>query len=157
MIIAMTLFTVSVVTYRYMFQTSQNFKKAIEKGFIVPDLDEDWSRQEKTVILALSTECSFCTDSSNFYKLLTDKSDQNREIKIMAVFPQDKKVSEIYLKNIGVKIDTVKQAKLRDLGVIATPTIILVDSKRQVVDSWVGKLDEKSQTEVVEAIFKRNH
>jgi thioredoxin-related protein len=151
-IIVMTLFTASIVIYRYLFQSSQTANSRVEKGFIVPTLGENWDTQERTVILALSTECRFCTENSDFYKMLVDKFSETEGIRIMAVFPQDKEISEQYLQNLGIKISVIKQTKLRDLGVSGTPTIILVDNKRKVVDSWVGKLDEKSQTKVIESI-----
>ena len=150
-VIVMTLITGAFVTFTYLFQPDQPDEAKIERGLLLPALIEDWGSQEKTIILALSTTCIYCTDSAGFYRTLVDKFGESKEIRIIGVFSEEKEVGEKYLQKLGVKINFIEQASLADINVVATPTIILIDKNRRVVDSWVGKLNETSQTEVLKA------
>lgn len=151
LVIAMTLFTGAFIAYSYLPQSVQKPVK-IEKGFLIPTFDEKWGEYEKTVILALSTKCKFCTESAGFYQKLTNKFSKSNRVRIIALFPQEKQESEKYLNDLGVDINVIKQSKLSEVQVKGTPTIILADKDRRVINSWGGKLDETSETEVLNTI-----
>ena len=72
---------------------------------------------------------------------------------MLAVVPGDKIEVARYLSEQGVLVDDVINASLSDIKVSATPTLFLVDRSGHVTDVWVGKLDERRETEVVQRIF----
>ena len=72
---------------------------------------------------------------------------------MLAVVPGDKIEVARYLSEQGVLVDDVINASLSDIKVSATPTLFLVDRSGHVRDVWVGKLDERKETEVTQRIL----
>jgi thioredoxin-related protein len=108
--------------------------------------DIDWKNNKRTLLLALSTTCHFCTDSSPFYVRLTKVA---KSAHLIAVFPQSTEDGKQYLNSHGVGIEDVHQSTMGSLGVQGTPTLILVDDKGVVLNSWVGKLPADREAEVL--------
>lgn len=114
----------------------------------------DWNNSSGTLVLALSTACRYCTDSLPFYKKLSESAARQSGIKLVAAFPQSVEESTIYLKDKGVSVDLVLNRQPNDLNVAGTPTLILVDERGAVVNSWVGKLPPEKEAEVVESMLE---
>lgn len=72
---------------------------------------------------------------------------------MLAVVPGDKIEVARYLSERGVLVDDIINASLSDINVSATPTLFLVDRSGNVRDVWVGKLDERKETEVIQRIL----
>src|SRR6266446_340752 len=108
-----------------------------------------WDKQSKTLILALSTACHFCSESGPFYQRLVE---QSKKTHLMAVLPQSVNDGKRYLSGLGVTLEDVDQNALGSLGVHATPTLILVDSKGMVTDFWIGKLPADKERDVLSKI-----
>lgn len=109
--------------------------------------DTDWSRQPKTLIIALKAGCQFCSESAPFYKRL-QVSAQNKSVKLVAVLPGKQEASMAYLSELGIANLDVKQLPLNILQVGGTPTLILANDKGEVMDFWVGKLSPEKEPEV---------
>jgi thioredoxin-related protein len=127
--------------------------KPIEKVNL-PDVlpDVDWQKNRQTLLLALSTTCHFCTESAGFYQKLKRESDKTH---LLAVFPQSASEGEDYLKKLAVSVDEVRQVPFENLNVSGTPTLLLVGSNGEAVDSWVGKLTSNQEAQVL-ARLKQN-
>jgi thioredoxin-related protein len=113
----------------------------------------NFSEQKKTLILALQAGCHFCADSAPFYKRLIENN-KDKNIKIVAVLPSSTQESEDYIKGLGIKDLEVKQASLGSLQVRGTPTLILANEKGEVINSWVGKLPDFKEEEVLKTVFQ---
>jgi thiol-disulfide isomerase/thioredoxin len=111
----------------------------------------DWSTNRQTLVMALSTECHFCTESMPFYRTLVAAA-PNKTIKLVAVFPQEQSVAREYLKKMNVQIDDVRQLPLDSVNVRGTPTLILVNGGGEVIKSWVGKLPDTGEKELLSAL-----
>ena len=107
----------------------------------------DWAKNQRTLILAISTQCHFCTDSLPFFQKVT--KDSGCHVKTLALLPQDKAQAEEYLSKGGVKVDDVRQVKLDSIGVNGTPTLLLVNAGGTVIDEWQGKLALDQQEQVL--------
>ena len=112
---------------------------------------EDGRGSPKTVVLALSTNCHFCTESAGFYRELSLQCHQ-RHIPIIAVLPQEIAASQSYLASEGVTVDEVRQVQLSDLRVDGTPTLVIVDGSGVVKKVWYGKLPSNKEKEVLDEI-----
>ena len=112
----------------------------------VSSLNVDWKQSELTLVLALSTECHFCTESSPFYRQLTK---ERNSVRIVAVLPQEISESKKYLDDLGIKVDEVRQTSLPAIGVEGTPTLILVDMGGVVKNTWHGKLSRTQESLVL--------
>ncbi len=98
----------------------------------------DWKANGRTLVMVLSTQCHFCTESAPFYKQLAQQRAAN--VRLVAAFPQAITDGQKYLSGLGVTADDVKQVQLETLGVNATPI---------VTQSWLGKLPTEKEAEVI--------
>ena len=109
----------------------------------------DWSKNERTLLMALSDQCHFCSASSPFYQRLTKEMSAQENIGLIAVFPQSANEARKYLNTLGVSIADVRQSSFDALGVIATPTLVLVNKEGIVINTWRGQLPPSKEDEVL--------
>lgn len=110
----------------------------------------EWEKNNRTLLLILSTTCRFCTENSPFYQRLAREKAKQGGVSLIAVLPQSVGDSQKYLNDLGVTVDDVKQAGLDAVQVRGTPTLILADRTGAVVESWVGKLPAEAEREVLD-------
>lgn len=110
----------------------------------------DWSGNGKTLIVAISTHCHLCTDSAPFLHRLEEKASKN--VKMVAVLPESVSEAKQYLGSHGLHIDQVRQISLGSIGVMGTPTMLLVDGGGVVTRVWTGKIQPPEQDQVLNAI-----
>jgi thioredoxin-related protein len=106
----------------------------------------DWAKNKRTLLLALSTTCHFCTESGPFYQRLVKGHGATQ---LIAVMPQAVEEGRQYLKKLGVEINEVKQVSMSTLGLSGTPTLVLVDNNGKVANVWVGALSPNMENEVL--------
>jgi hypothetical protein len=111
--------------------------------------DVNWAGNGQTLLLVLSRDCHFCTDSAPFYQRLTRETAGRPDVHLIALLPQEVEEGRKYLAGLGVPISEVRQASLSSVGAHATPTLILVDQNGVVKNSWVGKLAAPEESEVL--------
>jgi len=116
----------------------------------------DWSKNGKTLVLGLQKGCHFCTESADFYRRLRDEQAKFNGVRFVAVLPQSVDEASAYLLGLGVSVDLVKQSPLDDIGVEGTPTLLLVNDKGVITDSWIGKLRAERETEVLAKLESLN-
>ena len=114
-------------------------------------LGVDWAKNRRTLVLALSTTCHFCTESAPFFRRLGEE----KEVKTVAALPQSVSEGKKYLAGESVHVDEVRQVSLNGLGIMATPTLLLVNEAGVVTDVWVGKLQPDQENEVLSAMEKK--
>ncbi|MDQ3254940.1 MAG: redoxin family protein [Acidobacteriota bacterium] len=108
--------------------------------------DVDWAKNSKTLLLALSSTCYYCTESAPFYRQLVQKKGN---VRLIAVLPQAVDSGRKYLDTLGVAVDEIQQASFSSIGVVGTPTLILVDNAGVVTNEWVGALTTDKETEIL--------
>jgi hypothetical protein len=118
----------------------------IKRGDKVTVSGIDWRKSQKTLLLALSTACHFCTESSPFYRRLVNERTSTR---LVALVPQAEEEGRAYLRSVGVGIDEVRHVTFKGLGLTGTPTLLLVDENGVVSDVWVGALTPNKEEEVI--------
>lgn len=109
----------------------------------------EWGKNERTLLLILSTSCHFCTESAPFYQRLAQEKAKKGGVGLIAVLPQSVGDSQKYLNDLGVSVDDIKQAGLDTVQARGTPTLVMVDRTGTVVESWVGKLPAEKEGEVL--------
>jgi hypothetical protein len=109
----------------------------------------DWKANGRTLVLALSTVCRYCTESGPFYQRVAQQRATNQNIRLVAVFPQSVADGQKYLSDLGVTVDEVRQARLDSINVMATPTLILANADGVVAESWQGKLPGETESELL--------
>jgi hypothetical protein len=114
----------------------------------VSSLDIDWKKSKVTLLLVLSTQCHFCTESAPFYRELKKRDG----VHIVAVLPQDLPESKKYLTQLGIGVDEVRQVSLPSIGVEGTPTLLLVDQEGAIKNTWRGKLSRLQESSVLDRL-----
>jgi hypothetical protein len=117
--------------------------------------DVDWAQNGQTLLLVLSRDCHFCTDSAPFYQRLTRETAGRPDVRLIALLPQEVAEGRKYLAGLGVSVNEVRQAAISSVGARATPTLILVDQNGVVQNSWVGKLAAPEEAEVLSRLAAR--
>lgn len=121
-------------------------RRGLERGDTVAVPSIDWRKNGKTLLLALSTTCHFCTQSASFYQRVVK---ERGDAQMVALLPQPVGEGQAYLKQLGVSVADVRQVSLVKLGLSGTPTLVLVDGDGVVTDVWVGALAPSREDEVI--------
>lgn len=114
----------------------------------LPQLGIDWSQSNQTLLLSLSKDCHFCTESAPFYRRLAQERSDQKNTRLIAVFPQPISDGSKYLQQLDVSVDEVKQYSYQATVASATPTLILVGRSGNVLGVWTGKLNADKEQEV---------
>lgn len=122
-------------------------------GMKLPLTNMDWGTSGKTVVLALSANCHYCTESVPFYRELIQRRAGRGDVRFVVLMPQSIDISKQYLSDHNLVVEEIRQSALIGKMVSGTPTLIIVDSAGIVLNTWVGKLRPEAETEVVQQIF----
>jgi hypothetical protein len=145
-IILAALLVGTVAVKNYLLPTRPSYEIAAGTKISLPSVD--WSHG-KTLLLVLSRDCPYCTQSAPFYRRLVRETKGQPGLQLVAVLPQSPKQATTYLSGLKVPLTNIRQAAIPDLGVRGTPTLILVDNKGSVIRSWVGKLPTDKEDDVL--------
>jgi thiol-disulfide isomerase/thioredoxin len=132
--------------------SSASRRASIQAGTKISLPGIDWSKSTRTVVLALSTTCHFCSESAPFYRKLEHQKPNG--VRLVAVFAQPVEDSRDYLNKLGISLSDVVQSSLGSVGVSGTPTLLLIDNEGSVTDSWVGKLSDNEAAKVFAQIHQ---
>jgi hypothetical protein len=106
----------------------------------------DFTRKDKTLLIAISDTCHFCKESQPFYRKLAETP--NSTANLVAVLPMPQPDADNYVRaTISSSLQAVS-SPLAAIDVDRTPTLLLVDRKGKVIKAWVGKLDDAGQKQV---------
>jgi hypothetical protein len=113
----------------------------------------DWGRSDRTLMLALSTQCHFCDDSSGFYRRLSREA-AAAGVPIVAVFPQSADEARTYWMNHSLPLAVVEFVQVPEdrLPISGTPTVVLLDRKGVVLRAWTGKQPASGEAEIIHAV-----
>lgn len=103
------------------------------------------------IVLGISTECPFCEKNVGFYKKLSGLEKPGR-LAFYTIFPQTKNEAKSYLQKKGIHPTGVISSSLAKYQINGTPTLVLVNDRGKVLQSWVGTLNSSKQAEVVRQI-----
>jgi hypothetical protein len=113
----------------------------------------DWGKNQRTLVLALSTHCHYCTESAPFFRRLRDEAGSG--IQVVAVLPETVQEAQEYLTAEGLQVEVVKQVSLATIGVSGTPTMLLVNRGGTVTKLWKGKVQAKEEDSVLQVLRDR--
>ena len=114
--------------------------------------DVDWAQNGQTLLVVLSNECHFCTESAPFYNKMILTAAERKDLRVIAVFPQAVDEAKAYLAQIQVPISDVRQISFYSIGVRGTPSLVLVDKAGLIKDAWLGRLRPDKEAEVLQRI-----
>jgi hypothetical protein len=126
-------------------------KAGFEKGQRLPPIPGiSYGDAPKTLVIALNTNCRFCSESVPFYNRLAEAQRSNKTpVRILTVFPNSEHEVQQYTQEHQFALTSKSAVSLQSLNIDATPTMILLDRNGTIVDFWVGKLSESAEEQVV--------
>lgn len=120
----------------------------VSPGVRIPLTGVDWKAGQKTLLLVVSNQCHFCSESAAFYRRLAAGA-AARDVHLIALLPQPVSDGREYMKSLDVPIQDVRQVEMQTLNVRGTPTLVLVDQEGIVRNVWRGKLPAEKESEVM--------
>jgi thiol-disulfide isomerase/thioredoxin len=148
-IVIVALLVGTLFVRNYLGQGSKPQPIAVGSKFKLKDVN--WKANGKTIVLALSTTCHFCTESAPFYRELVKKAEAHN-VRTIAVFPQSPTEATTYLTAEEVKVGSIQQSLLPDIQVSGTPTVLLIDENGQVKAVWIGKLPAEREKDLLDKL-----
>lgn len=112
----------------------------------------DFSTSPSTLLMFIQSSCKYCTESMELYRTLAK---QPRTTRLIAVGSEPADSLVEYLRRHDVVVDEVKSVSTTDWRVTGTPTLLLVGRDQKVRGVWIGKVDEKRSSAVVDAVLAR--
>jgi peroxiredoxin len=153
-IIAVAILLGILLVNRYLMLPGSPKSEPVEGARIKPGMKlslsgVDWGRGDKTLLMVLSTNCRYCTESVPFYQRLAQQKALRKNARLIAILPQSHGEAEKYLNDHGISVDEVRQPAPGAAYARSTPTLIIVDKTGSVAGSWVGKLPPEKEAEVM--------
>lgn len=140
------------ILLRNVFSPPAGLPAAIPAGTSIQLGDVDWARSRQTLLIALSVDCRYCSESAPFYQRLLQTVADRPDVQVVAVLPQQVDQARAYLETLRVPVKEIRQVSLGSIHVIGTPTLILVDGRGLVTHSWIGKLPPDKEAEVLDRL-----
>jgi thiol-disulfide isomerase/thioredoxin len=147
-IIAAGALVIALVIARHRAQETSEVTQAKEIAQLrlsLPSLEQP-DGKHKVLLIAMSTTCSFCKASIPFYKRL--ESRVSSAAKVVAVFPQSDAEVQQYEKQEGLSLPFKSNIQFDRMGVVGTPTVILVDQWGHPQRTWMGLLKQGDEAEI---------
>lgn len=112
----------------------------------------NWPDHRLSIVIAMTTTCSFCAASLPFYERLSAAVGNSPGVALLVVSPEPTERVRSFLKINRVQSSNVLQASLPSIGVVATPTVIALDSGGVVKRVFRGLLDDSRQNELLSLV-----
>jgi hypothetical protein len=109
-----------------------------------------WEQSPTTLVLAITSHCPYCLRSLPLYRRL-DKlaQDGNQGVWLFVVSPESTRTMEAFLSDEQIKPRKILRSSLAEIGVSATPTLLIVDQSGTVRHVFVGQLDEQRERQLM--------
>ena len=104
----------------------------------------EYATAPKTLVLVLSSQCRYCTESMPFYLKLAEMR-ASASYRMVVVGLETREVLSEYLASHKLQPDAVISAASGTLKVSGTPTLILVEKTGAVTAQWSGALRGREQ------------
>lgn len=122
----------------------------VKAGDRLADLDGwEWAAHDRTLVLVLRKGCHFCEDSAPFYQRLGAEQQDGSNTPILAVFPDTAETVKEVVQSEGLKVHALAGVRLERLKVSGTPTLLLVDGRGTVLNTWIGMLSPRQELDVL--------
>jgi hypothetical protein len=135
------------------FQTAPHTSEPFfQIGRSLPVTGLQYSDANANVVLALSSDCQFCSASAPFYRRLLTLTSGRNDLKFTAIFRQPASEASNYLTSMKVPTDRINVlgSSLSFPGkAVGTPTLLVVGNDGIVRKAWVGKLSHNQELEVL--------
>ncbi len=156
LLVALLLTAATVIYFRFFRVSGESPELEVMGGLYVGSsvsAEIDWTKKKQTLIIALDPSCQYCVQSSAFYQRLSGEipRDHTQVVALMSI-PENQ--GRVFLDQLGLVADGIKQVSFKQVGVFVTPTIVAVDSIGMAKAIWIGKLDREAEDELLSVVHE---
>jgi hypothetical protein len=106
-----------------------------------------------TLVLVITSQCSYCVEALPFYRRLAEMSVASAgDLRLIAAMPENSNDARAFLQHAGVGIDSVLSISPRRVGARIFPTLLLLDQNGRLQKYWVGELHDDEQQQVISTL-----
>jgi thiol-disulfide isomerase/thioredoxin len=114
----------------------------IEGAYLPPLGGYGWDSHKATLVIALRSGCPYCEASMGFYGRIADEwKRQTLRAYPLVLYPDPAKGVRPEIRDMG-RLTSMDYEKI---GVVGTPTVLLVDSRGRVLRKWIGQLSPSEE------------
>ena len=124
----------------------------LRKGAAFPQLPAiDFSKSQKTLLVAMDSKCDYCNESLPFFKNLAENiRARSNDARVIALFQSEE--SKRYVEQNQLNMDVVFGVDFKALNLSAIPAIILIDNNGTILDLWFGKPSKNSEEQIIKGL-----
>ncbi|WP_321470775.1 hypothetical protein [uncultured Paludibaculum sp.] len=111
------------------------------------------SGQKVTVVVGLSSKCTFCSRNLELYQQLVAL--RSRDLRVVLAMPQQKAEAESYAAEHQLSADAIVSSPLDKFFITATPTILVLDQRSVVTSAWIGVLSETRRKDLLSHLMQQ--
>lgn len=148
-IVLVALFLCGLVAKILLFDRPANYDYAIAPHAKLSIDGVDWTKTDRTILVALGKGCKYCTESAQFYHRLVQSLADHTNVRFVAVFSEKETDAEDYLSSLGISGSEFRYVSLRSIGIRNLPTLAILDRNGIVNEIWIGKLPPRTETEIM--------
>lgn len=142
----------ALLVRKFYFNPAQSEKNQLTTSATLRIEGIRWADSDRTVLLALSKDCKYCSKSAQFYRRLAAGIASQTNTRLLAVFPDRESEAEAYLRQLEIPIQELRYVSLPALGISNVPTLAILDQNGVVKDMWVGKLSPLEEKGLMAAL-----
>jgi len=109
--------------------------------------DVTWAANGRTLVFALQPDCGYTDASIPFYRDLLASLPAGH-IRPVLVTPHAVAIGQQMASDYRLDITEIRRASFSTLKAPGSPTLLLVDARGRLVESWVGKLSPAKETDL---------
>jgi hypothetical protein len=123
------------------------------KGERIEGLQIDTSDAPRTAIVFLHSSCRYCAASMGFYKtLVTSEAHRRGKFQFVVAGMEDEATLTKFVNDFQLTPDKIVSVPRIDPRVRATPTLLVVDRRGVVQQSWVGQQPQNGERDIVNEV-----
>jgi hypothetical protein len=136
---------------------SSNGKLPLSRASLVgkqlPIAGVAWEDSSLNVVIALKSTCQYCVASLPlFRKISAIGRRRHPALPLVVVSPEEPDVTRDFLAKARITTNQVVQADLGRLGIVGTPSVLLLDAHGIIKVQLIGQLSEPQERRLVELL-----
>ncbi len=125
----------------------------VRKGQVFPAIENvNYDAADRTLVLALSTQCKFCRESLPFYRKLLSTYSHSSQVAI--IFPNSDNEVREFVERAKLSAHAIGGQDFSKFHIDGTPTLVLVGHDGKVRESWTGELSAAGEKQVISSVEK---
>lgn len=131
-------------------------QSGFQKGAEFPRLPGvDYSSSPKTLLIAMDSTCSSCSENIPFYKQLAEKQrDPINSTRVFAIFQHTDEQAKQYMLQNHLNLNSVSGVDFKALNLPVIPAVILISRDGEILDFWLGRPSKETEEQILIVLSK---